>query len=61
MSVFERFASRRSRETLDVTPRVTCVRCRREYTPDPDAQTLEDHCWWCSARVSSSGIPIVTE
>ena len=65
MSVFERIASKRRRDTLDgstETPsRVICGRCRREYTPEPDAHAGAEYCWWCAARISQTEIFVVPE
>ena len=61
MSLFERIAAKRRRDELDAPVKLICVRCRREYTPEPETVAVEEHCWWCSARVSQSEIPIVTE
>lgn len=61
MSVFDRIANRRRGTNHDVQARVTCLRCRREYTPEPDVNGVDEHCWWCAARVSSPAIPIVAD
>jgi len=55
MSVFERFVSKHRRDEHDVPTRATCLRCRREYTPDPDGPNVEDYCWWCAERIGQSG------
>lgn len=61
MSVFERTASKRRRDDLDTPTRATCLRCHREYTPDPDAAQGADYCWWCAARVGQVDLFVVTE
>jgi hypothetical protein len=61
MSVFERLGTKRGRTTLDVSTRVTCLRCRREYTREPDDAALDEYCWWCAARISQTQMPVVTE
>lgn len=61
MSVFEQSASKRRRDELDAPSRATCLRCRREYTPEPDAAGHGDYCWWCAARVSQAELFVVTE
>jgi hypothetical protein len=57
MGVFERLGTKRG----DVSSRATCLRCRREYTREPDDAVLDDHCWWCAARISQTQMPVVTE
>ncbi len=61
MSVFERLTTNRRHAMVDVSSRATCLRCRREYTRDPDETGVEDFCWWCAARISQSQIPVVTD
>lgn len=61
MSLLERIAAKRRRDEADAPTRLICIRCRREYTPEPEGGAVEEHCWWCSARVSQSEIPIVIE
>jgi hypothetical protein len=61
MSVFERFVSKRHRDGHDIATRATCLRCRREYTPEPDGQGADEYCWWCAARISQTQIAVVTE
>jgi hypothetical protein len=51
MSVFERFANKRRRDDEGAPTRANCLRCRREYTRDPDAATAGTYCWWCTLRV----------
>jgi hypothetical protein len=58
MSVFERLAEKRRATTQT---RATCSRCHREYTPDPEIDADDEHCWWCAARISQNQMPVVTE
>jgi hypothetical protein len=51
MSVLDHFAARRRSNTVDVSTRATCLRCRREYTPDPETARVDRYCWWCAQRV----------
>jgi hypothetical protein len=53
MSVFDRIAAKRRREDVDAPARATCMRCRREYTPEPSAMQIDLYCWWCAARLQS--------
>jgi hypothetical protein len=61
MSVFERLSTNRRHAIVDVSSRATCLRCRREYTREPDAPADDEYCWWCAARISQNQIPVVPE
>jgi|PlaIllAssembly_1097288.scaffolds.fasta_scaffold564101_2 hypothetical protein len=64
MGLFERFAHKDRRGEPDVPTRATCLRCRREYTPEPDGRNVDDYCWWCAERTGQSGrfeLFVVTE
>jgi hypothetical protein len=53
MSVLDRIAAKRRRDEVEAPTRATCLRCRREYTPEPNAVQIDMYCWWCAARMAS--------
>ena len=59
MSLFETNSAKRHREIVDA--RATCLRCRRQYTLDPDADRGQTYCWWCAVRVGILEIGLVRE
>ncbi len=55
MPVFDRIAAmrRRERALTEALPRATCLRCRREYTVEPEDVREDDYCWWCATQLGA--------
>ena len=61
MSVLERFATKRRRDDEGAPTRAVCMRCRREYTRDPDTASAGTYCWWCAFRVEELDVETARE